>query len=248
MQATIMRKALCQICLLLSGILPLAGQPDPGGGKPSGAGRSAWFVYTDMPEGVENPVKVMGGKEITVLKLEPYLASAPVKIPEDGILRIVRQVPDPANPKPEKPKYLVLAEAKIPEGVREALIILSPLAKPEGNLIFQAKVQDLASFKGGDRLFINLSDTNIGVQLGETQIAIPAKHAKIYDSPKLDKPTNTPITYKFYHPEEKAWKLLSASTVVLRPTRREICIFNNGSRLGNIEKHKILFPVQNPTP
>ena len=38
--------------------------------------------------------------------------------------------------------------------------------------------------------------------------------------------------------------MLSASTIVLRPTRREICIFNNGSRLGNIKKHGILFPVQ----
>ena len=49
-------------------------------------------------------------------------------------------------------------------------------------------------------------------------------------------------------PSGKKWKILSASTVVLRPTRREICIFNNGSRLGNIEKHKILFPVQREGP
>ena len=124
-----------------------------------------------------------------------------------------------------------------------ALIILVPLAKPEGDLLFQAKVQDLAAFKGGDRLFINLSDTNIGVKIGDDSVAVPARQANIYSSPKLTKPTNMPISYSFYHPEEKKWKLLSASTVVLRPTRREICIFNNGSRLGNIEKHKILFPV-----
>ena len=54
--------------------------------------------------------------------------------------------------------------------------------------------------------------------------------------------------YEFYHPERKKWKMLTASTVVLRPTRREICIFNKGSRLGNIKKHKILFPVQIKTP
>ena len=143
----------------------------------------------------------------------------------------------------EKTKYLVLAEAKIPDNVREALIILMPLPKPEGDLIFQAKVQDLAAFKGGDRLFINLSDTDIAVQLGDVTTAVPAKQTKIYAASKLAKPTNMPISYRFYHPEEKKWKLLSASTVVLRPTRREICIFNNGSRLGNIEKHNIPFPV-----
>jgi hypothetical protein len=48
------------------------------------------------------------------------------------------------------------------------------------------------------------------------------------------------------HPE-KAWEILSASTVVIRPTRREICIFNNGTRIGNIKKHGILFPVQGAT-
>jgi hypothetical protein len=234
------------LCLLLSGILPLAAQGDSGGEIKREAGRSAWFACTDLSDSVENPVKVMGGKDLTELKLEKYMASDPVKIPKDGVLRIVRAVPDPANQ--GKTKYLVLAEAKIPENVREALIILAPLAKPEGDLIFQAKVQDLASFKGGDRLYINLSDTDIGVQLGDTPITIPAKQSKIYSAPKLAEPANMPIMYKFYHPEQKKWKLLSASTVVVRPTRREICIFNSGTRLGNIKNHKILFPVQMAEP
>jgi hypothetical protein len=51
--------------------------------------------------------------------------------------------------------------------------------------------------------------------------------------------------YEFYAPEEKKWKMITASTVVLRPTRREICVFNTGTRPGNIRNHKILFPVQN---
>ena len=57
-----------------------------------------------------------------------------------------------------------------------------------------------------------------------------------------------PIIYNYYHPEQKKWKLLTASTVVIMPTRREICVFNNGSRLGKIEKHGILFPVQMTSP
>ena len=242
----IFRKLLYSICLLIAGVLPLAAQTDSGGETKRITGRSAWFVYTAMPDGVENPVKVMGGKVLAEVKLSQYLASDPVKIPDDGVIRIVRAVPNPEDP--AKTKYLVLAEANVPDNVREALIILTPLAKPEGDLIFLAKVQDLAAFKGGDRLFINLSDTNIGVQLGDTNIAIPSKQAKIYAAPHLAEPTNMPIKYSFYHPEEKKWKILSASTVVLRPTRREICVFNNGSRPGNIENHKILFPVQSEKP
>jgi hypothetical protein len=54
--------------------------------------------------------------------------------------------------------------------------------------------------------------------------------------------------YEFYHPERKQWKIISASTVVLRPTRREISVFNNGTRIGNIRKHGILFPVPQLNP
>lgn len=237
-----MRNAIRYLCFLLSGILPLVAQSESAGERRTSPGRSAWFVYTSMAEGVENPVKVMGGKDIIDLKLDQYMASDPVKIPDGGILRIVREVPNPENP--ASPKYVVLAEAKILESVREALIILVPLPKPEGDLLFQAKVQDLASFKGGDRLFINLSDTNVGVKIGDISVDVPARQANIYSTPKLAEPANLPIIYSYYHPEQQKWKLLTASTVVIMPTRREICVFNDGRRLGKIEKHGIIFPVQ----
>ena len=93
-----MRKVLCHICVLFAGILPLAAQTDSGGEQTREAGRSAWFACTSIPDGLENPVKVMAGKELTELELPKYMASDPVKIPADGIIRIVREVPDPENP------------------------------------------------------------------------------------------------------------------------------------------------------
>ncbi|MBT8038469.1 MAG: hypothetical protein KJO21_13100 [Verrucomicrobiae bacterium] len=117
-----------------------------------------------------------------------------------------------------------------------------------GDLIFRAKIQDLAAFKGGDRLYINLSNTHIRVKLGRTKITVAPRQAKIYKAPVLAKPTNMAIMYDFYHPKKKEWKIISASTVVLRPTRRAINIFNDGTRIGNIKKHKILFPVQRKKP
>ena len=240
------KKSLCCVCFLFSGILPLAAQLDSGVDKPRKPGRSAWFACTSIPDGLENPVKVLSDGKLTDLKLPRFMTSDPVKIPEDGIIRIVRVVPDPEDA--AKMKYLVLAEAKIPETVREALIILLPLPKPKGDLIFLAQVQDLAAFKGGDRYYINLSKTHIRVKLGDAQVSVAPKQANIYRAPNLAKPTNTPIMYQFYHPVQKKWKILSASTVVLRPTRREINIFNDGTRIGTIKKHKILFPVQRKKP
>lgn len=237
-----MSKTLCCLGLLFSGILPLTAQSEPGGDKHSGAGRSAWFACLSKPEGLENPVSVLAGDKLIKLELPEFMASEAVAIPPDGILRIVRATPDEVNQ--GKMKYQILAEAKIPENVREALVIMTPFAKPVNHLLFQTKIQDLANFKGGDRLYINLSDTNIRVRLGKTAVAVEPKQANIYKSPSMAEATNMPIMYEFYHPERQQWKILSASTVVLRPTRREICVFNNGSRIGNIKKHGILFPVQ----
>lgn len=236
-----MRNFLTPLCFLIAGILPLSAQSKPDKEKRPPAGRTAWFACLAMPQGLENPVKILTGEQIAKLELFPFMASEAVKIPDDGILRIVRPIPDPADP--AKTKYLILAEAKIPETVREALVILDPLPKPEGDLLFRAKVQDLAKFKGGDRLYINLSSTNIRVRLGKSTVAVAPGQADIYESPQLAEPANMPIVYEFYHPARKEWKILTASTVVLRPTRREISVFNNGSRLGSIRKHKILFPV-----
>ncbi|NNC87554.1 MAG: hypothetical protein HKN82_03730 [Akkermansiaceae bacterium] len=237
-----MTKALCCIGILFSGVLPVAAEADAGGDSRRAPGRSAWFACTSIPDGIENPAKVMSGGKITELELPKYMTSDAVRIPDDGVIRVVREVPDPEDP--AKRKYLVLAEAKIPEGFRDVLIILVPLAKPEGDLIFATKVQDLANFKGGDRLFINLSDTGVRVKFGDTKVVVAPRQANIYEAPVLARPVNMPVMYEFYHPEEKKWKILSASTIVLRPTRREINIFNEGSRLGKIKKHKILFPVQ----
>ena len=237
-----MRNALYCFCLFLPGILSLAAQTEPGPDQQRKDVRSAWFACLAKPEGLENPVKVLAGDKITPLELPEFMTSAAVTIPSEGILRIVREVPDAT--KPGKMKHLILGEAKIPDGMREALVILAPLQKPEGDLIFQSKIQDLASFKGGDRLFINLSDTDIGVKIGDTPVAVPPQKATIYSSPKLADATNMPIIYSYYHPEQKKWKLLTASTVVIMPTRREICVFNNGTRIGKVKRYSILFPVE----
>ena len=204
-------------------------------------GRIAWFVYTSMPEGVENPVKVMSGKDITDLTLSKRMASDSVKIPQSGILRLVREMQNPDNSK--KVNYLTLAQVNIPKKISRALIILMPLKNPEGSLVFKTKVQDLAEFKGGDWLFMNLTKADIGVQLGETKMKIMPNKIRIYDASALGKSTNMPILYSFFHPIKDEWKLISASTVVLRKTRREICIFSADPRFNRIAYHGITFPV-----
>jgi hypothetical protein len=236
-----MKTVLLHLWLGFFAVSPLLAQKDATSEPRQAKGRVAWFIYTSMPEGLENPVSVMTGKDLIQLTLSKRSPSEPVKIPADGILRVVRKVANPDDP--AKPNYLTLAQAIIPDGVGKALIILAPVAKPDSALVFQAKVQDLAAFTGGDYLYLNLTTLNIAVEMGTTKIGLKPGETKIYDAPELTESTNVPVRYSFFHPTQQQWQVLSASTVVLRSTRREICIFSWDPRFGRVDYHGITFPV-----
>jgi hypothetical protein len=204
-------------------------------------GRLAWFVYTSMPDGLENPVRVQSGSNITELTLSKRSPSLPVRIPADGILRIVREEDHPQ--KPGETRLVTLAQAQVPEGVGKALVILIPAAENPGGRLFQAKVQDLAGFKGGDTLYLNMTNVNVGVEIGTSKIGIEPGQVRIQSSPSPGEPTNLPVRYSFFHPVDEQWRILSASTVALYPTRREICIFSWDPRFGRVDYHGITFPV-----
>lgn len=230
------------LCLLiaLAHDAPLFAQ---GGDKQSRkpTGRLVWFVTTGIPQDLENPVDVLTGKDITQITLSKRSPSEPVKIPEDGIIRLVRRTPNPDDP--SKPLLLTLAQARIPAAMSKALVILIPQPKEGSPQVFRAQVQNLAGFKGGDTLYLNLTTVNIAVQLGDKKIGIKPGDTTIHSVPALAKPTNMPVSYQYFHPSQKKWRLLSASTVVLRPTRREICIFSWDPRYNRVDYHGITFPV-----
>jgi len=233
------RNAIFALHFLLCAVVPLSAKEKEDPRKPTG--RTAWFIYTALPEGVENPIKVMSGKDIIEVTLSKRSVSQPIRIPADGILRVVREDPDPEDA--SKIVHKVLAQALIAEGVGKALIILMPLVKPQGDLVFDAKVQDLAGFKGGDWLFMNLTTTEIGIQFGATKLAIKPGRLRIHNTPGLSEPASTPISYHYLIPGKKEWELISASTIALMPTRREICLFSADPRFGRIDYHGITFPV-----
>lgn len=236
-----MKYVLLSFWIGFSAASPLGAQGEGGGEARQARGRVAWLVYTSMPEGLENPVSIMSGKDVSQVTLSKRSPSEAVKIPEDGIIRIVRKVEGPKEP--GKPEYLTLAQAQIPEGVGKALIILVPTVKNPSGLLFQAKVQDLAAFKGGDSLYMNLTNLRVGVELGKTSLEIKPGEISIYKSPSLAEPTNIPLRYSFFDPAKQQWKMLSASTIVLYSTRREICIFSWDPRFNRVDYHGITFPV-----
>lgn len=240
-----MRTALLHLWIGFLAVSPLSAQDNETREARPAGGRLAYFVYSSMPEEMENPVTVMTGKDLGQLSLSKRSTSEPVKIPADGIIRIVRRLENPQDP--AKPSYLTLAQVQIPEGVSKALVILVPIPKTESGLLFRAKVQDLATFNGGDYLYLNLTNMQVGVEMGTTKIGLKPGETKIYNPPDPTGAANMPIRYSFYHPTQQQWKMLSASTVVLRPTRREICIFGWDPRFNRVDYHGITFPVSDNT-
>lgn len=208
--------------------------------KPKG-GRVAWIAYTTLPDEVENPVKILAGKDITRLTLSMQMPSGPVRIPADGILRLIKEVPDPREA--GKTTHVTLAQAAIPENVNKALVILVTLPKPKGDLLFASKVQNLADFKGGDWLFLNLTSAEIGVQLGADKLAIKPGGTEIQRLTNLTKATSMPVSLNYRLPPAKEWQHITASTVAAMPSRREICIFSMHPEYGNITYNGITFPV-----
>lgn len=204
-------------------------------------GRVAWFIYTNVPEGLENPVSIMTGKDLHQVVLSKLSPSDPVKIPADGIVRIVRKIENPADLK--KPEYLTLAQATVPEDVTKAMIILMPVAKNSNGLLFQTKVQDLAALKGGDTMFLNMTQLKIGVELGKAKIEIDPGQVKIHNPLGSSKSVSLPIRISYYHSQRKEWTMITTSTVALYSTRREMCIFNWDSRFNRVDYESITFPM-----
>ena len=228
--------------LFLLGSLLHAQEADEQEGGKKKTGRLAWIITTHIPGDLENPVKVLIGEDLTKVTLSKRSPSQPVKIPKSGIIQIVKQVPSPEEP--SELMYVPLARVRISEDVKKALIILVPTGKQkDSSLIFHSSVKNLAGFRGGESLYINLSKLDVAVRLGGKSIALKPGDIKVHSVKDIKIPTNMAISYHYMHPTLKKWKLISASTVVVRPTRREICIFSWDTRFKRLNYHGITFPV-----
>jgi hypothetical protein len=236
-----MKKLFLCSCLTFFAISPLFAQEDASNKERQVKGRMAWFVYTNMPEGLENPVSVMSGQVVSQLLLSKLSPSDPVKIPADGILRIVRKVENPKDP--GKPEYLTLAQAIVPEAVSSAMVILMPVAKSSSGLLFQTKVQDLDALKGGDCMFLNMTNLKIGIELGKAKLEVNPGQVTTHNPLGSSESISLPIRLSYFHPKRNEWAMITASTVALYSTRRELCIFNWDARFNRVDYESITFPV-----
>ena len=244
----ITRRSLHQCLVLCIGLCLLA---DAGAQEPIEddeiRGRKAWFVQTSIPKDVDNPVKVLINDEVRLVSLYNRVASRAVPIPDEGDLRIVKEVPDPEDP--AKVKYLTLARALIPPGMNNALVILTPVReRKEDGLVFMTKVVSLQKFKGGDFMYINLTSAQIGVEIDKDKMLLKPGNMKIQQVGNKDKPVSVPYRYSYYHPDKEKWMPLNASMTIATSTRRQLFIFSVNEHTGRVRCKGITFPVKQPEP
>jgi len=230
------------LSLLFAIIVPTLWAQDVESEKKEESGRRAWLVATHMPKDTENPLTVLVGDQFHKVALSKRRASDAIGIKGEQIVRVIRQLP-----KPEKPGEFtieILAEASIPLKVRQALVILIPIKKEGQAARFHAMVQDLAGYRGGDYLFLNLTPTKVAIELAGQKLGAAPGETAIYDASSIKQSTNAEVRYHYFDQAKNGWQLISASTVVLRPTRRELCIFSWNEQYKRIDYHGITFPVE----
>lgn len=189
-----------------------------------------------------NPVKVISDKETQMLTMSNDMSSGPVKVPSDGVVRLVKELPKVDGM--TIPAYRTLAQAVVPKEVQKALVIMSPAPgrTPDGP-VFATKVLSLADFHGGDFLYLNLTSSTIGVEVGKHKFSLKPGSIKIQDVTEIDVLGSVPYRYSYLDEKTTQWMPLNASMTITTPTRREVLIFSVSEDGESIRCNSITVPV-----
>jgi hypothetical protein len=207
------------------------------------AGRRAWLVATSLPKDIQSPVTVLAGGKISTVTLSKRAVGISISVPKDGLVQVVK----PIILEDGKTTYEVQASALVPEEVKESLIILVPDPKMNPPILFRSSVVDLDKFRGGNALFVNITKLEIGISLGSKNVTLKSGQIEIIDTGKFDGAKNVTVSYHYRSPNEKKWNLISASTVSLKSSLREILIFSYNPELKRADYHGITFYVEKPS-
>jgi len=201
--------------------------------------RKAWIMTTALPDDVTNPLKIISDGELEELKIYTRSIGQPVKVDATGIVRAVKEVIGEDG----EVLYENLSMSIVPEGVREALIVLVPRKEGAGGLRFNSKVIDLAEFKAGGILYVNLVGTSIGIAIGK-QKAVVKPGGMEFINP-LEGSNKEVIHIGFFYEvpakPNAEWKLMTSFKMAIYASRREVCIFFYNPKIGNVDFRGIPF-------
>jgi len=234
------------ICCLGVVSLPLLRGQTVAPEKPDIAARRAWVVATTLPKDLPNPLPFMSGETLHQVRMHLRSVGQAVPVDKTGLVRAVQEETDADG----NILYKNLSLSQIPEGVREALIVLVPNAEGSDGLRFRSKVIDLSKFKKGGCLYVNLVPTKLGITIGESKTVISPGGME-FINPLGNKESGVfPVAFFYEIPKEDGaeWKLMTSSKMAIYKSRREICIFYYNNEIENVDFRGIPFMTPEPRP
>jgi hypothetical protein len=212
--------------------------------EPEVKGRRAWVVATTIPEDVPNPLPVMAGERLHEVRMHLRSVGQAIPIDESGVVRAVK----PITGEDGEITYQELSRSRVPEGVREALIVLVPDTRGSDGTGFRSKVIDLSKFKKGGCLYVNLVKTKIGITIDEQKTVVkPGGMEFINPLAREDQGVFTVgFFYEVFDQPDAEWKLMTSSKMAIYRSRREICIFYYNEEIDNVDFRGI--PFMTPPP
>jgi len=201
--------------------------------------RKAWIMTTALPDDVTNPLKVLSGEDLQEVKIYSRSMGKAIEVDKTGLVRVVKEV----KAEDGEITYENLSQSQIPEGVREALIVLVPRKSGAEGLRFNSKVIDLSKFKGGGCLYINLINTRLGIAIGDLKTVVMPGGME-FINPLENKDNDVKLVrylYEIPNKEPAEWKLMTSAKMAIYKSRREICIFFYNEAIENVDFRGIPF-------
>ena len=183
------------------------------------AKKDVWITASNIPDETMSQLQIRVDGKIIPHQFSKRQAGNSLTIPDDGLFQVVMKKPEAAE------EYEIIATVSLGKEISQALVIITPDNTENETPIYKHHIENLKDFELGDKLFINASENDMQVQLGEDLMLVPKSNSEKYKATKIGKPRVVKLAYQFQNPNEESWQTIGESSYYLEPNTREIIIF-----------------------
>lgn len=186
--------------------------------------------------------------ELATLFYLPGPSSAPIEVElpsanfspvryatETREIRFFSNIPEPAS--------IPVVVASVPDGIRDAIVLLLPDAVPGR---YRALVFDssLATFRGGDHQFLNLSLVPVGIDLAGEKLNLDPGKSGIIRKNAADGAARQPL--QLFHRPENEWVRFSSTRAAINSRIRSLVLIFPDPSEGRLRARAIHDHIDSP--
>ncbi len=184
------------------------------------AKKEVWITASNIPNETMSQLQILVDGEIVQHQFSMRQAGKPVSIPDTGVFQIIRKKLNDAQE-----EHDIITNVTVDKDISKALVVITPGHAKSGSSNFKSHVENLGDFGMGDKLFINISDYDMKIQLGDEVILLPKSKSEKYKAAKIGESRTVKLLYQFQKTGEELWQTIGESSYYLQPNTREIVLF-----------------------